>query len=230
MTERKTVVARAEDGLDADRHGNVKSVAYGNAIETRRRDADNLKRITVQGQPFSNHRGVAGKISLPEGVTDVCSRYTAAGLIIHRTKQPPQNRLHAKDVKEIAADADSFRFADLAARGQIELIAPPCLYQTMGEAECHVEWAPRMAIKRSFFGGEGRPPRRAPLHWSLKAGGARVAVWAGACAGSFRRDWRLGRQRKRRSRPSASCRAPGCARRRPCWNGGCASRSPEGPG
>src|SRR2546426_1483529 len=125
MTERKTVVARAEDGLDADRHGNVKSVAYGNAIETRRRDADNLKRITVQGQPFSNHRGVAGKISLPEGVTDVCSRYAAARLVIPRTKQPPQNRLHAKDVKEIAADADSFRFADLAARGQIESLVGP---------------------------------------------------------------------------------------------------------
>src|SRR5437867_556356 len=45
---------------------------------------------------------------------------------------------------------------------QNEVIASPCLYQTMGEAECHVELAPRMAIQRSFFGGEGRPPRRRP--------------------------------------------------------------------
>ena len=334
MTERKTVVARAEDGLDADRHGNVKSVAYGNAIETRRRDADNLKRITVQGQPFSNHRGVAGKISLPEGVTDVCSRYTAAGLIIPRTKQPSQNRLHAKDVKEIAADADSFRFADLAARGQIEsLVGPDGQFgesflaladllphgkgelgipagelagtpvavrnpdgpqllgvldrngtqangvneledrgvgpDTEGESqdgddgkagteakkpESMAKVAPERGHSISLpvsDDGRGRMSRRigtengdpkiifrrgrapaaaAPLHWSLKAGGARVAVWAGACAGSFRRGWQSYRQRMRRSRPSASCRAPGCARRRPCWNGGCASRSPEGPG
>ncbi len=89
MTERKPVVARAEYGLDTDRHGNVKGVADGNAIETRRRDADHLKRIAIQDQPTPNHRGVAGKIPLPEGVTDVCTRRTATRLVILRTKQPP---------------------------------------------------------------------------------------------------------------------------------------------
>ena len=114
-----------EYGLDADRHGNVKGVADGNAIETRRRHSDDLKGIAIQGEPFSNHRGVASKISLPEGVTDVCSRHAATGLVILRTQQPPQNRLDAKDVKEIAADADAFCIADLSAGGQIEPLVGP---------------------------------------------------------------------------------------------------------
>ncbi len=120
VTKRKTVVAWIEDGLDADGHGHVKGVANGNAIETRLGDANHLKRIAVQRQPFSNHGGVAGKVSLPEGVADVCSRKAATWLVILRTKQPPQNRLDAKEVKEIAADTDAFCYADLAAGGQIE--------------------------------------------------------------------------------------------------------------
>ena len=55
MTERETVVAGAEDGLDADGNGNVVGVAYGNAVETRRRNAENFERIAIQSQSFSNH-------------------------------------------------------------------------------------------------------------------------------------------------------------------------------
>src|SRR5256884_4054513 len=100
-------------------------ISYGNAIETRRRDADHLEGIAIQGEAFSNHRRIAGKVSLPEGVTDVCSRDAATRLVIRRTKQSPKNRLDAKDVKEIAADADAFCFADLPARGQIEPLVGP---------------------------------------------------------------------------------------------------------
>src|SRR5258708_30535018 len=46
-------------------------------------------------------------------------------MVIRRTEQPPQNRLDAKDVKEIAADANAFCFADLPARGQIEPLVGP---------------------------------------------------------------------------------------------------------
>src|SRR5258708_39281479 len=62
---------------------------------------------------------------MPEGVTDVCSRQTATGLVILRTKQAPKNRLDTKDVKEVAADANALRFADLATCGQIESLVGP---------------------------------------------------------------------------------------------------------
>src|SRR5260370_28275325 len=55
VTEGKTVVARTEYGLDADGNGNIVGVAYGNAVETRRRNAENFERIAIHSQPFSNH-------------------------------------------------------------------------------------------------------------------------------------------------------------------------------
>src|SRR6266404_9768447 len=62
----------------------------------------------------------------------VCSGGATTRLVIFRTKQPPKNRLDPKDVKEIAADADAFCFADLAARGQIELLVGP--HRDFGES------------------------------------------------------------------------------------------------
>src|SRR6266478_457661 len=61
---------------------------------------------------------------------------------------------------------------------QNEVIASPCLYQTMGEAECHVEWAPRMAIQRSFFGG-GRAPATAGAPTLVSQGWGRAGCGLG---------------------------------------------------
>src|SRR5690242_15822942 len=125
MTERQPVVAWTEYGFDAKGHSHIKGIAHRDAIEAWRRNAQNFERIAVERETLSNHRWITGKISLPKRVADVCGGRGATGLVIFRTDQPPQNRLDAKDVKEITADADAFCSADLPTGGQIESLAGP---------------------------------------------------------------------------------------------------------
>src|SRR5580704_7677698 len=94
-------------------------------MESRRRDAENLEGIAIEGQAFADHRGVAGKITLPESEADIGGRYATTGLVIFATEETPENRLYAEDVKEIAADTETFGVADFPAGCQIELLAGP---------------------------------------------------------------------------------------------------------
>src|SRR5260370_23141942 len=115
MTEGQAVVARAEDGLDANGYGTVEGIAYGDAIETWGRDAENVEGIAIEGEAFANHGGIPGIVALPEGVADVCRGSAAAWLVIFGTDEATENGLDAKDVKEIAGNAKSFGVADFAA-------------------------------------------------------------------------------------------------------------------
>src|SRR5260370_39376249 len=125
MTKCEPVVAGAEDGLDANGYGDVECIAYGDAVETWGRDAENLEGIAIESEAFANHSGVPGIIALPEGVTDIRSGGAATGLVVFGIDEAAENGLNTKDVKEIAGNAKSLGEADFAAVCEIEFLARP---------------------------------------------------------------------------------------------------------
>ena len=96
--------------------GNIKGIADGDAVEPRSRDSQHFKGISVQRQALANHGRIARKISLPEGIADVCTGSGAAGLVILGPKKTAQKQPNAEHVKEIAADPDALCEAHFSAR------------------------------------------------------------------------------------------------------------------
>jgi YbbR domain-containing protein len=96
-----------------------------NPIEARRRDADDLKRISIQTQPLAYDGRIAAKVALPEGVANVRPTDGAPRLVIRRTQEAAQVRRHSKYSKKLAADTQSFGVSNFASRRKIELLRAP---------------------------------------------------------------------------------------------------------
>ena len=94
-------------------------------MEARRRDADDLKRISIQTEPLAYDGWIAAKVALPEGIANVRPTDGAPRLVIRGPQEAAQERLHSKYLKKLAADTQGFGVSNLASRRKIELLRAP---------------------------------------------------------------------------------------------------------
>src|ERR1700752_4306228 len=100
MANGQAVVARIQDGLDANRDGHIKSFANADSGEGWGRNAHNFKGIAIQAEAFADNRWISAEIALPEGVAEIGRAQRAARSIVRGTEKAADKRLDAENLKE----------------------------------------------------------------------------------------------------------------------------------
>src|SRR5215471_19808726 len=102
------------------RRPEVRLVAYQNAVEVGRRDADNRKRRSIQNQRSPYRSALPAKLLLPEGMTDYNRRMLTRHTIFLGKKIAPEHRCYSHHPEEIPRDQLSACLPALSA------VAPTC--------------------------------------------------------------------------------------------------------
>src|SRR5579859_3441248 len=111
--------------LAADGDGDIKFLPNLQTMKAGRSDADDLKRMTVQGEFAPHHLRTSSKLALPESVTQHRRLRAAAAVIVRRGNEPAQQWLYAKYVEEISAHHEAVRVAGFASLAEVKPVRGP---------------------------------------------------------------------------------------------------------
>jgi hypothetical protein len=110
--------------LGADGNCNIEAFADGDAVEARRRNPKNGKRMPVHRERFADHADRATVAALPERIAQVRAA-RASGLVVAGRNQAPEHRLHIQSAKEITADPNHLRVIHFTAVSEVACILAP---------------------------------------------------------------------------------------------------------
>src|SRR5206468_2268527 len=92
----------------------------------RRRHAGHDERVRADRHGPADYGGITAKLPLPEPIADHRARTeAAAATIVVRREDAAQHRLHAENMKEVAADPQPGGLAEFAVRRDLERFVGP---------------------------------------------------------------------------------------------------------
>src|SRR5579872_1273892 len=117
VTPRETLGAQDRGGAERDRH--IEAMTHLQARKPGAGDAEDRKRMGIEGDRFSDCGGVASIFTLPESVAQDHAWGPAARLVVGGSEKCSESGNHSQHVEKITAHPKHVGGAHLASRGEI---------------------------------------------------------------------------------------------------------------